>query len=109
MALDTALHLGDALYGNIGAGDWLDFTAIGQAVNEASRIEALADQLDTNFLVSEAFAHAASLCRPHLRSQERHALRGLDREQELFTLLKPNGWLMRRTYALWSEDVSILE
>ena len=32
-----------------------------------------------------SFAHAASLCRPHLRSQERHALRGLDREQELCT------------------------
>jgi adenylate cyclase len=85
MALDTALHLGDVFYGNIGAGDWLDFTVIGLAVNEASGIEALADQLDTNFLVSEAFPHAASLCRPHLRSQERHALRGLDREQELCT------------------------
>jgi adenylate cyclase len=85
MALDTALHLGDVFYGNIGAGDWLDFTVIGLAVNEASGIEALAEQLDTNFLVSEAFAHVASLCRPNLRSQERHALRGLDREQELCT------------------------
>jgi len=73
MALDTALHLGGVLYENVGAGDWLGFTVTGLAVNEVSRIEALADQLGTNFLVSEAFAHAAALCRPHLRSLLRHA------------------------------------
>jgi adenylate cyclase len=92
MALDTALHLGDVLYGNVGAGDRLDFTVIGPAVNEASRIEALADQLDTHFLVSETFARAATQCAPHLRSLGRHALRGLDREQELFTL--KDEWLV---------------
>ncbi|MBL4720442.1 MAG: adenylate/guanylate cyclase domain-containing protein [Alphaproteobacteria bacterium] len=86
MALDVALHLGDVFYGNVGAADRLDFTVIGPAVNEASRIEALADQLGTHLVASETFAKAATQCTPHLRSLGRHALRGLDRDQELFTL-----------------------
>ena len=40
-SVDLALHLGDALYGNVGAIDRLDFTVIGPAINEAARIEAL--------------------------------------------------------------------
>jgi class 3 adenylate cyclase len=37
----VGLHLGPLVYGNIGAPDRLDFTAIGPAVNVASRIEGL--------------------------------------------------------------------
>ena len=44
-AVDVALHLGEVLYGNVGAVDRLDFTVIGPAVNEAARIEALCEPL----------------------------------------------------------------
>ncbi len=37
----VALHLGDMFWGNIGAADRLDFTAIGPAVNLVSRLEGL--------------------------------------------------------------------
>ena len=86
MELDIALHLGDVLYGNVGAADRLDFTVIGPAVNEASRIETLCQPLGHNVLISEAFAHAASTCCDRLRSVGRHELRGVARDQELFTL-----------------------
>ena len=36
-----SLHLADVLYENIGATDRPDFTVVGPAVNEASRIQAL--------------------------------------------------------------------
>jgi hypothetical protein len=39
--VDLTLHLGEVLYGNVGAMDRLDFTAIGPAVNEVARIETL--------------------------------------------------------------------
>src|SRR5438445_160862 len=37
----VALHLGEILWGNIGAADRLDFTAIGPAVNLVSRLDGL--------------------------------------------------------------------
>ena len=86
MELDIALHLGDVLYGNVGAADRLDFTVIGPAVNEASRIEILCGALGRNLLISEAFVAAATGCAARLVSVGRHALRGVSRAQELFTL-----------------------
>ncbi len=87
MEIDIALHLGDVLYGNVGAADRLDFTVIGPAVNEASRIEALCTPLGHNILISEDFAKAARTCLGRLQSVGRHTLRGVSREQELFTLV----------------------
>jgi len=87
MELDIALHLGDVLYGNVGAGDRLDFTVIGPAVNEASRIEALCTPLGHNILISEAFAKAATTCSARLVSAGRHSLRGVAGDQELFTMV----------------------
>jgi class 3 adenylate cyclase len=37
------LHVGTAIYGNIGAANRLDFTVIGPAVNLVSRVEAVAE------------------------------------------------------------------
>ena len=86
MELDIALHLGDVLYGNVGAADRLDFTVIGPAVNEASRIETLCQPLGYNVLISEAFGRAATTCAQRLEPVGRHALRGVRDTQELFTL-----------------------
>ena len=43
--VDLALHVGQVLYGNVGAVDRLDFTVIGPAVNEVARIETLCEPL----------------------------------------------------------------
>jgi adenylate cyclase len=51
-----ALHYGEVSYGNIGAGDRLDFTVIGPDVNLTSRIERLCRELDRSLLMSEDFA-----------------------------------------------------
>ena len=91
MELDIALHLGDVLYGNVGAADRLDFTVIGPAVNEASRIESLCTPLGHNILISEAFAKAAKTCLGKLVSVGRHTLRGVARDQELFTLARTDA------------------
>ena len=52
----AALHLGEMLWGNIGAADRLDFTAIGPAVNLVSRLEGLCRPLGKTVLISGAFA-----------------------------------------------------
>ena len=51
-----ALHVGEALYGNIGAGARLDFTCIGPAVNMAARLEKVASRLGRTVVGSAAFA-----------------------------------------------------
>jgi adenylate cyclase len=51
-----ALHVGEALYGNIGAGARLDFTCIGPAVNMAARLEKIAARLGRTVVASAAFA-----------------------------------------------------
>jgi adenylate cyclase len=80
------LHLGTVLYGNIGTDDRLDFTVVGQAVNEVSRIQALCKSLERNVILSSAFAQAATRSANRVVSLGRYALRGVRQAQELFTL-----------------------
>ncbi len=78
----VALHVGQVLYGNIGAADRLDFTVIGPAVNLVSRVEAVAKSLDRPIVVSDDFARAYG---GELASLGFHQLRGLTIPHELFT------------------------
>jgi adenylate cyclase len=84
--LDIALHVGHVNYGNVGADARLDFTVIGPAVNEASRIERLCDILGRHLVTSQSFAQAAEASRRELVSLGRHRLRGVREETELFGL-----------------------
>ena len=81
------LHIGDVFYGNIGADSRLDFTVVGPAVNEVSRVAAMCRSADRTVLLSSDFVAAAPPdARPHMVSVGRYALRGVGKAQELFTL-----------------------
>jgi adenylate cyclase len=81
------LHIGAVFYGNIGAESRLDFTVVGPAVNEVSRVAAMCRSADRGVLLSSAFRAAAPEdARAHIVSVGRYALRGVGRAQELFTL-----------------------
>ena len=79
------LHVGEVFYGNVGSRERLDFTVIGPAVNEASRIAAMCRSADQPVLMSAAFAGVGGI-RQRLVSVGRYALRGVAQPQELFTL-----------------------
>jgi adenylate cyclase len=78
-----ALHIGEVLYGNIGASNRLDFTAIGPAVNLVARLGALAGELGRDALVSADFA---ALCPDEVESLGTHSLRGLSKPVGVFGL-----------------------
>jgi adenylate cyclase len=80
------LHVGEVFYGNVGSKHRLDFTVVGPAVNEVSRIAALCRSVDQPVLVSEAFATAVGGADGYLVSVGRFALRGVGRGQDLYTL-----------------------
>jgi adenylate cyclase len=81
------LHIGEVFYGNIGSTERLDFTVIGPAVNEVSRIAAMCRSADQDVLLSAAFVAAAGgEARTRFVSVGRYALRGVAQPQELFTL-----------------------
>ena len=79
------LHVGKVFYGNVGSLERLDFTVLGPAVNEASRIAAMCRLVDQPVLMSAAFADVGDIKR-RLVSVGRYALRGVSHPQELFAI-----------------------
>jgi len=77
------LHYGLIQYGNIGSNDRLDFTAIGSAVNIASRIAALCAELSSPVLIS---ADLARFLRIRLESRGEKELKGIPLPVEVFSL-----------------------
>jgi adenylate cyclase len=84
MRFGLALHLGDVLFGNIGSGNRLDFTAIGPAVNLAARLEKLAGRLGRTILASEDFVDYCG--DDALQPLGRFAVAGFAAEQMVFGL-----------------------
>ncbi|PDS78085.1 adenylate/guanylate cyclase domain-containing protein [Rhizobium sp. L43] len=83
IGVDVVLHLGEVFYGNVGAHGRLDFTVIGRAVNEASRLEKLCGTLDQPLLMSESFATTCAAPCQYLGSFE---LRGVSKRADVFRI-----------------------
>ena len=83
----VGLHVGEVFYGNIGSEDRLDFTVVGPAVNEVSRIASMCRSVDRELLASSDFRSGLDAAgQRYLVSTGRFALRGIGRAQDLYTL-----------------------
>jgi adenylate cyclase len=83
----VGLHVGEVFYGNIGSDDRLDFTVVGPAVNEVSRIASMCRSVDRELLTSSDFCKGLDPSgRKYLVSTGRFALRGIGHAQDLYTL-----------------------
>jgi adenylate cyclase len=85
-AIGIGINQGDVLGGNIGSQEKADPTVIGDAVNLASRLEALTRTYGVDILVG---ASATALIRDefHLRSVALVQVKGKNRPVEIFTLI----------------------
>ncbi len=83
LSFGVALHLGEIFWGNIGAADRLDFTAIGPSVNLVSRLEGLCRPLGKTVLVSGTFAAKTDAPLIPLGT---HVLRGIASPCAVFTV-----------------------
>jgi adenylate cyclase len=79
----VGLHYGSFMFGNIGTPERLEFTAVGGAINEAARLEALSKELELPVVASEAFA---SQLDERWEDRGLRRLRGVSHELRVFTL-----------------------
>jgi len=86
VSMDIGLSVGDVHYGNIGAAGRLDFTAIGPAVNEAARLEALCAVVDEPLLASAAVAGLLAGQGVRLKPLGAHLMKGFDQAREVFAV-----------------------
>jgi adenylate cyclase len=84
-----ALHVGEVMFGNIGASARLDFTVIGPAVNHAARLEKLCAPLNRQIVLSSALA--ALLPERDVVPLGRHALKDIDEPQPIYGLSASPG------------------
>ena len=75
--------MGAVTYGNIGTGERLEFTVIGDAANYAARLESFCKTLGRPILASAEFAQHYP---DRFESLGKHDMRGIRGEQELFAL-----------------------
>ena len=83
LATVAALHVGEVFFGNIGGATRLDFTAVGPAVNLASRLEQVAKSVGRPLLASRDFVAACAGTR-RFEPLGAHRVRGLAEPVEVF-------------------------
>ena len=84
-----ALHIGEVMFGNIGASKRLDFTVIGPAVNHTARLEKLCVPLERQVLISQAVA--ALLPEGETVPLGHHAMKDIDQPQAVFGIKGASG------------------
>jgi adenylate cyclase len=80
------IHVGEAVVGNLGSTERMNYTALGNTVNLAARLEGLNKQFGTTILVSESVYLRAQHCF-QFRACEAVVAKGMTKETRVFELM----------------------
>lgn len=81
--IGIGINTGEAMIGNVGSIDFMDFTVIGDAVNVASRLESANKEYGTNIIISAA-TYEKVKDRISVRSLGYASIRGKEGQTEIF-------------------------
>jgi adenylate cyclase len=80
------IHVGEAVVGNLGSTERMNYTALGNTVNLAARLEGLNKQFGTSILVSESVYLRVQHCF-RFRACEAVVAKGMTKETRIFELV----------------------
>lgn len=85
LKIGIGLHRGEVFFGNVGGEERLDFTVIGRAINETSRVESLCKPLGCELLLTEPVREVLSRdLLTGLNAMGEHALRGVGKPVAIY-------------------------